>query len=88
MRSSSLFLTLAYAAAMVMARPTIRAEPEPVPEVADVTSSPISYISCNKPGVFALTFDDGPAQYSWGLAKTLHDEGIRATFFINGNNAV
>jgi peptidoglycan/xylan/chitin deacetylase (PgdA/CDA1 family) len=46
------------------------------------------YISCNKPGVFAFTFDDGPYQYSWDLAKSLNQQGIPATFFINGNNWV
>lgn len=79
MRTTSLFLTLAYVASMVMARPTIRAEP---------AESHVSYSSCNRPGVFALTFDDGPDKYSWGLAKTLHDQGIKATFFINGANSV
>lgn len=46
------------------------------------------YISCNKPGVFALTFDDGPYEFSWDLAKSLNEQGIPATFFINGNNWV
>ncbi|OAD03193.1 carbohydrate esterase family 4 protein, partial [Mucor lusitanicus CBS 277.49] len=41
---------------------------------------------CNRAGVFALTFDDGPSQYSYDLAKSLHQQGIKATFFINGNN--
>ncbi|KAK4515374.1 uncharacterized protein ATC70_010319 [Mucor velutinosus] len=46
------------------------------------------YVSCNKPGVFALTFDDGPYEYSWDLAKSLKAQGIAATFFINGKNWV
>ncbi|EPB82360.1 hypothetical protein HMPREF1544_10907 [Mucor circinelloides 1006PhL] len=46
------------------------------------------YVSCNKPGVFALTFDDGPYEYSWDLAKSLNEQGIAATFFINGKNWV
>ncbi|CEP11688.1 hypothetical protein [Parasitella parasitica] len=46
------------------------------------------YVSCSKPGVFALTFDDGPYQYSWDLAKSLNKQGISATFFINGKNWV
>lgn len=95
MRATSLFLTLAYAASMVMAAPTIRseavtevAEAAEVAEVPKVVAYKTSYSSCNRPGVFALTFDDGPAQYSWGLAKALHDQGIKATFFINGANSV
>ncbi|KAI9487314.1 MAG: hypothetical protein EXX96DRAFT_497836 [Benjaminiella poitrasii] len=46
------------------------------------------YISCNRSGVFALTFDDGPYEYSWDLAKSLNEQGIPATFFINGKNWV
>ena len=46
------------------------------------------YISCNRPGVFAMTFDDGPYQYSWDLAKKLNGMGVKATFFINGKNWV
>ncbi|KAI8354060.1 hypothetical protein BD560DRAFT_336445, partial [Blakeslea trispora] len=46
------------------------------------------YVSCNRPGVFALSFDDGPYQYSWDLAKSLKEQNITATFFINGNNWV
>ncbi|KAI7900510.1 uncharacterized protein BX663DRAFT_517876 [Cokeromyces recurvatus] len=46
------------------------------------------YEHCNRPGVFALTFDDGPFQYSWDLAQYLHSRGIKATFFVNGDNFV
>lgn len=42
--------------------------------------------TCNRPGVFALTFDDGPNENSYGLAKYLHSEGIKATFFTNSHN--
>ncbi|KAI8354058.1 hypothetical protein BD560DRAFT_407999 [Blakeslea trispora] len=47
-----------------------------------------TYTHCNRPGLFALTFDDGPFQYSWDLAKYLHSNNIKATFFINGHNWV
>ncbi|KAI9321743.1 hypothetical protein BX666DRAFT_1905222 [Dichotomocladium elegans] len=43
---------------------------------------------CTVPGTFALTFDDGPYNYSWDLAEKLHANGIMATFFINGKNYV
>lgn len=46
------------------------------------------YISCNKPGMLAMTFDDGPYKYSWDLAKLLNKQDIKATFFINGKNWV
>ncbi|KAG1438785.1 hypothetical protein G6F56_012523 [Rhizopus delemar] len=35
-----------------------------------------------------MTFDDGPYQYSWDLATSLHEQNISSTFFINGNNWV
>jgi peptidoglycan/xylan/chitin deacetylase (PgdA/CDA1 family) len=46
------------------------------------------YVSCNRPKIFSLTFDDGPSDYSWDLAKDLHAQGVRATYFINGKNWV
>lgn len=88
MRASALFLTLAYAASMVMARPTIRAEPVEAAVSKNTEGVLPTFSQCIKPGVFALTFDDGPDKYSWGLAKSLHDQGIKATFFINGLNSV
>lgn len=47
-----------------------------------------TYDHCAQAGQFALTFDDGPFQYSWDLAKYLHSKGIKATFFTNGDNWV
>lgn len=60
----------------------------PVPAPTGDNAQGGVYVSCTKPGEFALTFDDGPYQYSWDLAKSLNAQGIRATFFINGNNWV
>ena len=42
--------------------------------------------SCTKPGVVALTFDDGPSTYTNQLLDTLANSGHRATFFVNGQN--
>ncbi|KAI9474055.1 MAG: hypothetical protein EXX96DRAFT_602374 [Benjaminiella poitrasii] len=44
--------------------------------------------TCSVPGTIALTFDDGPYEYTWALAETLKKNGITATFFMNGNNWV
>ena len=33
----------------------------------------------------ALTFDDGPSQYTWNIVSTLQSYKARATFFIIGN---
>lgn len=44
--------------------------------------------TCKDPGTVALTFDDGPFQYTSGLLDILKSNGgIRATFFVNGKNA-
>jgi peptidoglycan/xylan/chitin deacetylase (PgdA/CDA1 family) len=46
------------------------------------------YTTCSVPGTMALTFDDGPYEYTWDLAETLQSKGVTATFFMNGNNWV
>lgn len=53
-----------------------------------MTSGVATYTQCNRPGVYALTYDDGPFQYSWDLAKYLNSRGVKATFFTNGHNFV
>jgi len=42
--------------------------------------------SCKEPNTMALTFDDGPWQFTSELLDDLKEAGIRATFFINGEN--
>jgi peptidoglycan/xylan/chitin deacetylase (PgdA/CDA1 family) len=59
-----------------------------VASAAPVGNTVPEYKTCNRPGVFALTFDDGPFAYSWDLAKYLHSRGVKATFFTNGYNWV
>ncbi|KAJ3333071.1 chitin deacetylase, partial [Gonapodya sp. JEL0774] len=39
---------------------------------------------CVAPGMVALTFDDGPTEFTQGLLDLLDQLGIKATFFING----
>ncbi|OUM56410.1 carbohydrate esterase family 4 protein, partial [Piromyces sp. E2] len=41
---------------------------------------------CTKPGLFALTFDDGPNTTTPYVLDLLKKEGIKATFFVNGKN--
>ncbi|KAI8078115.1 uncharacterized protein B0P05DRAFT_454393, partial [Gilbertella persicaria] len=81
-------LSLAYAATLVMGRPVHTTEETTKTAHHGNSTKVETYTHCNRPGVFALTFDDGPGQYSWSLAKSLHEQGIKATFFINGANAV
>ncbi|KAL1958116.1 hypothetical protein VTO42DRAFT_5156 [Malbranchea cinnamomea] len=40
--------------------------------------------SCSRPGVMALTFDDGPYQYQGALLDQLAAAGAKATFFVTG----
>ena len=42
--------------------------------------------TCNEPGTVALTFDDGPWQYTEGLLDILRDYEAEATFFVCGGN--
>ncbi|OUM60629.1 carbohydrate esterase family 4 protein, partial [Piromyces sp. E2] len=44
------------------------------------------YEECNIPGVVALTFDDGPNVTTPRLLDLLKEEGVKATFFVNGDN--
>lgn len=44
--------------------------------------------TCAVPGTLALTFDDGPWQYTSDLLDLLDREGARATFFVCGGNMV
>lgn len=41
---------------------------------------------CSRPGIIALTFDDGPGAYTSDLLNLLDRHSVRATFFITGNN--
>lgn len=52
-----------------------------------LTQRSTSYTNCNIGGkVVALTFDDGPYKYNEQLVNYLNSEGVKATFFMNGNN--
>ncbi|KAL1923621.1 uncharacterized protein VTP21DRAFT_8601 [Calcarisporiella thermophila] len=41
---------------------------------------------CTVPGTFAITFDDGPFQFTEGLVDYLNQNKLKATFFVNGKN--
>ncbi|KAL0139653.1 carbohydrate esterase family 4 protein [Mucor lusitanicus] len=59
MRTASLLLTLAYAATLVMGRPTTTTDAAKATETSSSGQVQV-FEHCNRPGVFALTFDDGP----------------------------
>lgn len=44
--------------------------------------------SCTVPGTVALTFDDGPFDYTNKAMNLLKAAGFHATFFLNGDNYV
>lgn len=41
---------------------------------------------CTDPGKAAITFDDGPAKFASELLDILGRNGVKATFFLNGEN--
>ncbi|KAF5515735.1 Chitin deacetylase [Colletotrichum siamense] len=41
---------------------------------------------CVQPGLVALTFDDGPFQFTPQLLDILKQNDVKATFFVNANN--
>lgn len=43
-----------------------------------------SIYTCGVPGTIAMTFDDGPSNYTMYISNKLHDYGIRGTFFTEG----
>lgn len=46
----------------------------------------VSIKDCGIPGKVALTFDDGPYIYTSALLDILKSKGVKATFFLVGNN--
>ncbi|GJJ76723.1 peptidoglycan-N-acetylglucosamine deacetylase [Entomortierella parvispora] len=42
--------------------------------------------ACKVPGTIAITFDDGPFEYTRQLLDILKKEDVRTTFFMNGDN--
>lgn len=42
--------------------------------------------TCTVPNTFAITFDDGPYIYTAHVLDILKAAGVRATFFVNGDN--
>ena len=46
----------------------------------------VSIATCSVPGTMALTFDDGPFEYTAALLDILKRHDAAATFFVNGRN--
>ena len=58
----------------------------PRPLIGNVSYDGAGIMHCTKPGALALTFDDGPYNYTSHLLDVLAAYGAKATFFITGNN--
>ena len=58
---------------------------DPRPVLGKVTYDNDIY-NCVEPGVVALTYDDGPYQYTNQMLDVLKQFGFKATFFMTGNN--
>ena len=87
----SLYYMIACAYALFTASITT-ATPVPISQAASSATAnsavPIGTIinRCTTPGTIALTFDDGPYQYTSELLDLLSRNGVRGTFFVNGQN--
>ncbi|GJJ75728.1 peptidoglycan-N-acetylglucosamine deacetylase [Entomortierella parvispora] len=55
--------------------------------VSAMPDDPAKIDTCIKPGVVALTFDDGPGLYNTQLLALLARKNVKATFYIIGKNA-
>ncbi|KAG7125814.1 peptidoglycan-N-acetylglucosamine deacetylase like protein [Verticillium longisporum] len=62
--------------------------PVPTPTNGPGSSVPVGAAirSCTVPGTFALTFDDGPFSFTDHVLDLLKAAGVKATFFVNGQN--
>ncbi len=56
------------------------------PLIGNVTYDGAGISQCQKAGQLAITFDDGPYNYTSHLLDVLAAHGVKATFFITGNN--
>jgi peptidoglycan/xylan/chitin deacetylase (PgdA/CDA1 family) len=78
---------------IVVPSPTVTSIEVPIPTEIPVTapaidpSKAVNVIErCVRPGMFALTFDDGPSINIPALLTKLKELGVKATFFINALN--
>jgi peptidoglycan/xylan/chitin deacetylase (PgdA/CDA1 family) len=55
-----------------------------LPAVVSQDNIPGAFMTCTKPGTFALTFDDGPSTFTPELLSVLEQEHVKATFFLLG----
>ncbi|KAH9433152.1 hypothetical protein MCOR02_007817 [Pyricularia oryzae] len=84
----SLLATLAAASPLAEQQPAARLNPRAMarPKFGNVPYGQ-QLKSCVEPNMIALTFDDGPGQYTAHVLDLLEKAGnLKATFFLNGKN--
>ncbi|KLU92466.1 chitin deacetylase [Magnaporthiopsis poae ATCC 64411] len=93
--SSIRLISVSLLAAVAMAHPHIIVETEGSLDPRALSARPrfgnlpygMSLTSCSRPGLVALTFDDGPGPFTAHVLDLLEQAGnLKATFFLNGQN--
>ncbi|ORY28555.1 glycoside hydrolase/deacetylase, partial [Neocallimastix californiae] len=59
-----------------------------VSTTASTIASTTYYYECKNKNHWALTYDDGPYKYDLKLLDLLKKKGVKATFFLNGDNVM
>jgi peptidoglycan-N-acetylglucosamine deacetylase len=45
----------------------------------------VVFKECHSPGLVAITFDDGPSEYTNEILDALKSNNVKATFFVTGH---
>lgn len=56
------------------------------PQLGKIPYGGAGVYACTKPGMVAITYDDGPYVYTEDIMKQFEAKGGRATFFVTGNS--
>lgn len=59
---------------------------DPRPQKGNIAYGGGGIYECTVPGTVAITYDDGPYDYTSGVLDQFASYGFKATFFITGNN--
>ncbi|KAI0132787.1 carbohydrate esterase family 4 protein [Xylariales sp. AK1849] len=85
----SLVLTLLAVARAVQERPSLSCTRRSNGNTARIEVGDVPYgviVTACRPGKMALTYDDGPGVFTEELLDILDSNGVKATFFVNGDN--
>ncbi|KAF9357500.1 hypothetical protein BGX26_003631 [Mortierella sp. AD094] len=79
-------IAMLFSAAFVSARPVPAPEAPVFHKRAPAPASTSIITTCTTTGTIALTFDDGPQEYTNELLDLLKARGAKVTLFVNGHN--